>query len=58
MPGAYVYASGHREPGSVNGSYAGVNSRDFEVTLTQFDLDDSLAARPVAQPPAEISELS
>jgi hypothetical protein len=50
LNGAYVYRSGIRTPGSVSGTYAGVNSHDLEVTLKQEDLDGTPAARPAEQP--------
>jgi Clostridium epsilon toxin ETX/Bacillus mosquitocidal toxin MTX2 len=56
MSGSYVYRSGARAPGSITGTYSGINSHDLEVTLTQYNLDGSPAARPVEQPESELSE--
>ena len=39
-------------PGTTGGVFEGVNGHDLDVTLTQFDLDGTPAARPVDQPPA------
>jgi hypothetical protein len=57
MSGNYVYRSGARAPGSLSGTYSGINSHDLEVTLTQFNLDGSPAARPVEQPEGELAEM-
>jgi hypothetical protein len=54
MSGTYLYSDGHREPGSINGTYTGTNSHDLEVTLSQFNLDGTPAARPIPQPPAAL----
>ena len=37
-------------PGTYGGMFTGVNGHDLEVTLEQFDLDGTPAARPVQQP--------
>jgi len=52
LSGDYVYASGARVAGTNGGTFTGVNSHDLEVTLTQFNLDGTPAARPVDQPQA------
>ena len=49
--GHFVYASGLRVPGTSGGMFTGVNGHDLDVTLTQFNLDGTPAARPVDQPP-------
>jgi hypothetical protein len=54
MAGTYVYRSGAREPGSITGTYTGINSHDLEVKLDQFNLDGTPAARPVQQPAATL----
>ena len=56
MSGNYVYRSGHRAPGSISGTYRGINSHDLEVTLTQYNLDGTPAARAAEQPEPELSE--
>ena len=56
LHGNFVYASGVRVPGSSGGVFTGVNGHDLDVTLTQFDLDGTPAARPVDQPPAALLE--
>lgn len=57
MSGAYVYGSGDRVPGSISGTYTGVNSHDLEVKLEQFNLDGTPAAMPAEQPEGELSEM-
>jgi hypothetical protein len=52
--GDYVYASGARAAGTVDGLYTGISSHDLEVKLTQFNLDGTPAARPVDQPEPEL----
>jgi hypothetical protein len=52
MQGNFVYTSGLRVPGTTGGVFEGVNGHDLDVTLTQFNLDGTPAARPVEQPPA------
>jgi len=54
LSGDYVYASGARVAGTNGGTFTGVNSHDLEVTLRQFNLDGSPAARPVQQPKASL----
>ena len=54
LHGAFVYASGLRVPGTSGGLFSGVNGHDLDVTLTQFNLDGTPAARPVDQPPAQL----
>jgi hypothetical protein len=49
MYGKAVYASGAQAPGSISGSYSGINSHDLQVTLTQYNLDGTPAANPVPQ---------
>jgi hypothetical protein len=58
MSGTYLYSDGHRELGSINGTYTGTNSHDLEVTLSQFNLDGTPAARPIPQPPAALLAMS
>jgi hypothetical protein len=55
MSGSYVYGDGLRVPGSINGTYSGVNSHHLKVTLVQYNLDGSPAAQPVEQPAAALS---
>ena len=43
-------------PGTSGGVFTGVNGHDLDVTLTQFNLDGTPAARPVDQPPAALLE--
>ena len=50
LTGTFLYSSGIRAPGSVGGTYRGVNSHDLKVTIIQQDLDGTPAARPVSQP--------
>jgi hypothetical protein len=54
MHGAFVYSSGLRVPGTSGGLFTGVNGHDLDVTLTQYNLDGTPAARPVDQPPAQL----
>src|SRR4051812_43189026 len=54
LSGDYVYASGARVAGTNGGTFTGVNSHDLEVTLEQFNLDGSPAAKPVRQPSASL----
>jgi hypothetical protein len=54
LDGSFVYASGLRVPGTSGGVFEGVNGHDLDVTLTQFDLDGTPAARPADQPPAAL----
>ena len=51
LTGDYVYAGGFRTPGSVSGTYTGVNRHDLEITLRQYNLDGTPAVSPVRQPP-------
>jgi hypothetical protein len=55
--GDYVYASGNRAPGTVDGMYTGISSNDLEVKLSQSNLDGTPTARPVDQPKPELLEL-
>ena len=57
MSGTYRYRSGAGVPGSISGTYSGINSHDLEVTLEQFNLDGTPAAGPVEQPEGELSEM-
>jgi len=50
LSGDYVYSSGAHVSGTNGGTFTGVNSHDLEVTLRQFNLDGTPAARPVQQP--------
>jgi hypothetical protein len=54
LSGYYVYNSGAAVAGTNSGTYTGVNSHDLQVTLTQLNLDGTLAAKPVAQPKATL----
>ena len=54
LSGDYVYSSGARVAGTNGGTFTGVNSHDLEVTLRQFNLDGTPAARPVQQPKASL----
>jgi len=54
LSGDYVYSSGARVAGTDGGTFTGVNSHDLEVTLRQFNLDGTPAARPVQQPKASL----
>ncbi len=54
LSGSFVYGSGARVPGSVGGTFSGVNSHDLQVALTQFNLDGTPAAVPVPQPQASL----
>jgi hypothetical protein len=54
LSGDYVYRSGARVAGANGGTFTGVNSHDLEVTLTQFNLDGTPAAKPVHQPQATL----
>lgn len=54
LSGDYVYSSGARVAGTNGGTFTGVNSHDLEVTLKQFNLDGTPAARPVQQPQASL----
>ena len=56
LSGDYVYRSGARVAGTNGGTFTGVNSHDLEVTLTQFNLDGTPAAKPVPQPQAQLLE--
>ena len=56
LHGSFVYASGFRVPGTSGGVFTGVNGHDLDVTLKQFNLDGTPAARPVDQPPAQLLE--
>jgi hypothetical protein len=58
LSGDYVYRSGARVAGTNGGVFTGVNSHDLEVTLTQFNLDGTPAARPVQQPKASFLKVS
>ncbi len=58
LSGNYVYASGARVAGTNGGTFTGVNSHDLQVTLTQFNLDGTPAARPVQQPKASYLKAS
>lgn len=52
--GEYAYASGARAAGTVGGLYTGISSNDFEVKLTQFNLDGTRSLRPLRQPEPEL----
>jgi hypothetical protein len=54
LSGDYVYSSGARVAGTNRGTFTGVNSHDLEVTLRQFNLDGTPAARPAQQPKASL----
>jgi hypothetical protein len=54
MAGNYVYRSGAQAAGSIGGVYTGVSSHDLQITLTQFNLDGTPAARAVDQPSASL----
>jgi hypothetical protein len=54
LTGDYVYASGLHVAGTTGGTYHGVNSHDLDITLTQFNLDGTPAAKPVPQPQASL----
>jgi hypothetical protein len=54
LSGNFVYASGTLVPGTTSGVFTGVNGHDLNVTLAQFNLDGTPAARPVEQPPASL----
>ena len=58
MYGNAVYASGAQAPYSINGTYTGVNSHDLQVTLSQYNLDGTPAAAPIAQPRATLLKQS
>jgi Clostridium epsilon toxin ETX/Bacillus mosquitocidal toxin MTX2 len=58
LSGDYVYSSGARVAGTNGGTFTGVTSHDLEVTLTQFNLDGTPAARPIQQPQASLLKVS
>jgi Clostridium epsilon toxin ETX/Bacillus mosquitocidal toxin MTX2 len=58
MYGNAVYASGAQAPHSISGTYSGINSHDLQVTLTQYNLDGTRAAKPIPQPAATLQQTS
>ncbi|MDA0162338.1 ETX/MTX2 family pore-forming toxin [Solirubrobacter ginsenosidimutans] len=54
LSGEYVYRSGYSVAGTSGGTFTGVNSHDLEVTIDQFDLDGTPAAKPAPQPQASL----
>jgi hypothetical protein len=50
MSGNAVYNSGATASYSIGGTYSGINSHDFQVTLTQYNLNGTPAASPRSQP--------
>jgi hypothetical protein len=54
MAGNYVYRSGAQAAATIGGVYTGVSSHDLQVTLIQYNLDGTPAARAVDQPEASL----
>ncbi len=52
--GDYVYDTGFRVAGRVNGTYQGTDGHDLQVRLQEFNLDGSPSARPAPQPQAKL----
>ena len=50
LSGEYVYRSGASVAGAISGTFSGIAGHDLQVSLTQYNLDGTPAARPVAQP--------
>lgn len=58
LSGNTVYASGAQAPYSISGTYSGINSHDLQVTLAQYNLDGTPAAKATAQPAATLLKTS
>jgi Clostridium epsilon toxin ETX/Bacillus mosquitocidal toxin MTX2 len=58
MTGDYVYRSGARAGGSVDGVFTGGNSEQLTVSLNQSNLDGTPAAAPVRQPRASLLQVT
>ena len=56
--GDYVYDSGFRIAGRVNGTYAGTDGHDLQVRLQEFNLDGSPSAKPAPQAQAQLLQQS
>jgi hypothetical protein len=58
MSGSYVYSSGASAPGSVSGTYSGIDGHDLMATLPEYDLDGSPAAHQVQKLGAALVKVS
>jgi Clostridium epsilon toxin ETX/Bacillus mosquitocidal toxin MTX2 len=58
LSGTYLYSSGARVAGTIGGTFTGTNNHDLNVTLRQFNLDGTPAARPVQQPEPTLLKVS
>ena len=52
--GDYVYDSGFRVAGRVNGTYSGTDGHDLQVRLQEFNLDGTPSAKSAPQPAATL----
>jgi hypothetical protein len=50
LSGQYIYRSGATVSGAIDGTFSGTSGHDLQVSLTQYNLDGTPAARAVAQP--------
>jgi hypothetical protein len=50
LSGDYLYRSGTSVAGAIGGTFSGTSGHDLQVSLTQYNLDGTPAARAVAQP--------
>ncbi|MEU8261571.1 ETX/MTX2 family pore-forming toxin [Micromonospora sp. NPDC048999] len=58
LTGEFVYRSGARAAGSVNGMFSGGNSENLSVNLKQYNLDGTPAAAPASQSPAAMLKVT